>query len=63
MRSGGDLERATKIQMARWANETGVKVCARPMAYMETARRGTARWVGREKGIDVDRPHPVERLE
>ena len=53
MRSGADLERASKIQMARWANTTGVKVCARPMDYIKTTRRGTVRWVGREKGIDV----------
>ncbi len=52
-RSGGDLERAAKIQMGRWTNTRGVKVCARPMDYIETMRRGSVRWQGREKGIDV----------
>ncbi|MCY3850685.1 MAG: NYN domain-containing protein [Acidimicrobiaceae bacterium] len=53
MRSGTDLERATKIQIAGWETETGVKVCTRPMDYIETTRRGKQHWVGREKGIDV----------
>ena len=53
VRSGADLERAAKIQMARWATTEGVKVCERPMDYIETKRRGRVHWVGREKGIDV----------
>ena len=53
VRSGADLERATKIQMARWASTSGVKVCARPMDYIETTRRGREDWVGRGKGINV----------
>ena len=54
LRSGADLERASKIQMSRWMSTTGVKVCARPMNYLErTNKRGEVRWQGREKGIDV----------
>ena len=52
-RSGRNLERAAKTQMTCWANTTGVTVCARPMDYIETVRRGKVRWQGREKGIDV----------
>ena len=52
-RSGKTLESASKVQMTRWRRTAGVKVCARPMHYRETTRKGKPHWAGEEKGIDV----------